>query len=412
MKDQPLTSPFGEVHIETSDAEEAFAQLVGLAYRLHASDLYILTDEREVAVFVRHLGIIKPVTVFDRTVGKRIINYLKAIAEMDLVQTQHPQDGRLVYAVDEEASIDLRINTIPTLYGEDMSLRLLSRELALLGLDNLGLRRSDLANLKGLLNSPGGLLLVTGPSGAGKTTTLYASLNYLHNGSRKINTIEDPVEYAIRGIRQSAVNPHVKLDFPEVLRSVLRQSPDVIMVGEIRDPVTAETAVRAANTGHLVLATLHAPVAAAAVDSILALGVHPHFLSTCLLGVLTQRLVRTLCLECRTAFDISDSPHTFDDIRDHLEGEQGQYIYSAPGCSACYQNGYSGRTAVFEVLRSSREIRRLIAEGATVRQIRDAAVAEGMLDMRRSALLKVAEGITSTEEVIRVIPTEHLDPEA
>ncbi len=412
MSNRSLQGSFGEIQFDAGDAEDAFSEMVRFAHDLRASDLYVLTDQKAVSIAIRHLGILKPVTFLDRPAGKRIINFVKAAAGMDVVQTQHPQDGRLVYAVDEEAGVDLRINTIPSLYGEDMTLRLLSRQMALLGLENLGLSHRELGNVKGLLNNPGGLLLVTGPSGAGKTTTLYGCLNYLNNGSRKINTIEDPVEYAIAGIRQSTVNPHIKLDFPELLRAILRQSPDVIMVGEIRDPVTAETAVRAANTGHLVLATLHAPVAAAAIDSMLALGVHPHFLSTCLLGVLTQRLVRTLCLECRTAYDISDSPHTFDDIHDRIERDQGQNIYSAPGCPSCFHEGYTGRTAVFEILPSSKEIRRLVADGATVREIRDQSVAEGMLDMRRAALLKVAEGITSTEEILRVIPTEHLDPEA
>jgi type II secretory ATPase GspE/PulE/Tfp pilus assembly ATPase PilB-like protein len=236
-------------------------------------------------------------------------------------------------------------------------------------------------------------------------------LHYLNDGTRKINTIEDPIEYAMYGVRQSAINPNFHLDFPELLRSILRQSPDVIMVGEIRDPVTAETAVRAANSGQLVLATLHAPIAAGAIDSMLALGVHPHFLGTGLLGILTQRLVRTLCPECRVAVDISESPHTFDDVKRWLPPDQDHAIYAAPGCEHCHQDGYTDRTGVFEVLRASREIRRLVAEGRTAREIRATAIAEGMLDMRRSALLKVAQGITSTEEILRVIPTEHVTPE-
>src|SRR5207237_1310142 len=192
--------------------------------------------------------------------------------------------------------------------------------------------------------------------GAGKTTTLYACLNYLNNGQRKINTIEDPIEYALAGVRQSQVNPRLEVDFPELLRSVLRQAPDVIMVGEVRDPVTAETAVRAANSGHLVLATLHAPVAAGAIQSMLSLGVHPHFLSSSLRGVIAQRLIRTLCPKCKTSFDLTDSVHTFDEVRPWLEPGQGQVLYGPVGCAACRMNGYAGRTGVFELLTVTRPI--------------------------------------------------------
>jgi type II secretory ATPase GspE/PulE/Tfp pilus assembly ATPase PilB-like protein len=265
--------------------------------------------------------------------------------------------------------------------------------------------------LMSLLNRPSGLILVTGPAGAGKTTTLYACLKYLNDGSRKINTIEDPIELAMPGIRQSEVRPKIDLGFPELIRSVLRQAPDVIMLGEIRDPVTAETAVLAANSGHLVFATLHAPVAAGAINSMLALGANPHFLSACLLGVLSQRLVRRLCDECKVAFDLSGSPHTFDDVREWLEPGQGERIWSARGCEQCHFEGFTGRIGVAEVLRVSRAIREAIHERRSTREIRQKAVEEGMLDLRRSALLKVAQGITSTEEVIRTIPTEHLLPD-
>jgi type II secretory ATPase GspE/PulE/Tfp pilus assembly ATPase PilB-like protein len=262
-----------------------------------------------------------------------------------------------------------------------------------------------------LLKRPSGLMLVTGPAGAGKTTTLYACLHYLNDGTRKINTIEDPVELALPGIHQSEVRPKIHLDFPELLRSVLRQAPDVIMVGEIRDPVTAETAVLAANSGHLVFATLHAPMAAGAINSMMALGANPHFLSTCLLGALSQRLVRRLCDHCKVAFDMSGSPHTFEDVREWLEPGQGEEIYSAPGCEQCHHEGFVGRTGVAEVLRVNRVIRQMIFEKRPTREIRQRAVEDGMLDLRRAALLKVAQGVTSTEEVVRTIPTEHLLPD-
>lgn len=406
---EPL--PFEEIGFDDAQLEEVVSRMIRHALALPASDLFLTWNEEDVSITVRHLGISRPLTKINCDEGRRVVNYVKAMAGMDLAQKLRPLDGRWVCPLGDGKRADLRISTIPTLYGEDLALRLLERGSALRELDRLGLHRKDLGVLKSLLSSPSGLILVTGPTGAGKTTTLYACLHGLNDGTRKINTIEDPIEYALEGVHQSSVNLKIKLDFPELLRSVLRQAPDVIMLGEIRDPVTAETAVRAANSGHLVLATLHAPIAAGAVDSMLSLDVHPHFLASGLLGVLTQRLVRTLCEKCRTSFDISESPHTFDEVKSHLEPGQGNQLYSAPGCPDCNQEGYTDRTGVFEVLKASKEIRRLISDRRTVREIRDKAVEEGMLNMRRSALLKVADGVTSTEEVIRMIPAEHLMPD-
>lgn len=403
--------PFEEVTFGDNTVEQSVSALIRYASDISASDLFVGFDESFVTISVRHLGIVRQVTKVTHDQGRRIINHVKAMAGMDLAQRQRPLDGRWVCRFEDDGSMDLRVNTIPTMYGEDLCARLLKRDIHLLNVDNLGLHRKGLMDLKGMLASPSGLILVTGPTGVGKTTTLYSCLNHLNDGTRKINTIEDPIEYAMHGVRQSAVRMQIDLDFPELLRSVLRQAPDVIMVGEIRDPITAETAVRAANSGHLVLATLHAPIASAGIDSMLALGVHAHFLSTGLLGIVTQRLVRTLCPKCRVEWDISQSPHTFDDVRTWLTPDQGQHIYSAPGCDNCFQEGYTGRAGVFEVLCVNREIRRLIADRKPSRQIGDKAMEHGMLDMRRAALLKVADGSTSAEEVIRAIPAEHLMPD-
>jgi type II secretory ATPase GspE/PulE/Tfp pilus assembly ATPase PilB-like protein len=280
-----------------------------------------------------------------------------------------------------------------------------------LELNNLGFHRKNVDDLTALLNNPSGMMLVSGPAGAGKTTTLYACLNYLNDGTRQINTIEDPVELVMPGIRQSEVRPRIGLDFPELLRGVVRQSPDVIMVGEIRDSVTAGTAVLAANSGLLVLATLHAPTAAGAIDSMLALGVNSYFLAGSLLGALSERLVRRLCDHCKIAYDLSAAPHTFDDVRKWLEPGQGEKIYSARGCQECHYEGFVTRTGVAEVLQVDREIRRLVFDKAPAREIRQKAIQQGMLDLRRSALLKVAQGLTSTEEVVRTIPAEYLLPQ-
>jgi type II secretory ATPase GspE/PulE/Tfp pilus assembly ATPase PilB-like protein len=411
MSDASENRALAPPDLTSLDVEQGVLALIRYAAGLPASDLFLAANENDAAISVRHMGIVRPLLTVGPNDITRYINHVKAMAGMPVDQRLRPLDGRWVCNVDEGRRVDLRINTIPTLWGEDMAIRLLEHDLALLELENLGFQRRNLDQLMSLLSRPSGLILVTGPAGAGKTTTLYACLSHLNDGSRKINTIEDPVELAMPGIRQSEVRPRIDLDFPELIRSVLRQAPDVIMVGEIRDPITAETAVLAANSGHLVFATLHSPTAAGAVNSMLALGANPHFLSACLLGVLSQRLVRRLCDQCKVAFDLTGSPHTFDDVRAWLKPGEGENIYSSRGCEACRFEGFSGRTGVAEVLRVSRAIRGLIHERQPTREIRQKAVEEGMLDLRRAALLKVAQGITSTEEVIRTIPAEHLLPD-
>jgi type II secretory ATPase GspE/PulE/Tfp pilus assembly ATPase PilB-like protein len=397
-----------EIDVQGLAPEAAVELLIEHSANMAVSDLFFWTQEDHVAVLVRHLGILQPLTILPLEAGRRFMAHIKAVAGMDVAERRRPMDGRWIHERDKGGWLDLRINTIPTLYGEDVSLRLLDRDSRMLALNELGLLRRDHNHLINQLNSPSGLILVTGPTGSGKTTSLYACLAYLNNGRRKINTIEDPIEYAVDGIRQSQVNPKLDAGFPELLRSVLRQAPDVIMIGEIRDSVTAATAVRAANSGHLVLATLHAPTAAGAIQSMLSLDVHPHFLSSCLLGAIAQRLVRTLCPHCKMSFDVSSAPHTFEDVRPWLEPGEGQHLWGPGGCSKCYHVGYAGRTGVFEMLPVSRNIRRMIADKEPTQPIRAMALREGTIEFKQSALLKVAQGQTSIEEVMRAIPTEYL----
>jgi type II secretory ATPase GspE/PulE/Tfp pilus assembly ATPase PilB-like protein len=405
------SSGYAGLHVDNLSPEEAVAQMIDEAADLQVSDLFLTTNEGDVTVAVRHLGILRPLASMPLDMGRRVMARIKAMAGMDVAERRQPLDGRWIHQSKGGGQIDLRISTLPTLYGEDFTLRLLPRVSQYLALEGLGLARGDFNRLTHWLSSPGGLILVTGPSGSGKTTTLYACLRHLNNGERKINTIEDPIEYAVPGIRQSQVNPKLEVGFPELLRGVLRQSPDVIMVGEIRDPVTAETAVRAANSGHLVLATLHAPIAAGAIQSMLSLGVHPHFLGSALLGAISQRLIRTLCSGCKSAFDLSDAPNTYDEVRPLLESGQGQLLYGPEGCEECHRTGYSGRTGVFELLPASKDIRELIAQRAPIQQVRQKAGAEGMIEFRQSALLKVARGETSIEEITRILPSEYLEQE-
>jgi type II secretory ATPase GspE/PulE/Tfp pilus assembly ATPase PilB-like protein len=382
---------------------------------MHASDIFFSTNEQHVLVQVRHLGIIKPIAVLPVDQGRRVITGVKTKAMLDLAERRRPQEGRWIYEATgrdgNDATYDLRVSLIPTAFGEDLALRLLDRTSKLYTLEGLGLTRSQRNLLTTALDAPGGLILLTGPTGSGKTATLYACLQKLNTGKKRINTIEDPIEYTLEGIRQSQVNPIIGLGFSDLLRSVLRQSPDVIMIGEIRDPETAAIAIRAANSGHLVLATIHATAAAGAIQSMRALGVHPHFLATALRCVVAQRLVRTLCPHCKTYFDLADAPHTFDDIRHLLAPDEGKLLWAAHGCPSCQMSGYDARSGVFELMPVSRELRHLISENHPVRDLRAQAAKEHMLEFRHSALLKVARGETSTEEVFRAIPTEHLVPE-
>jgi len=396
------------VDVSKLGVEEAVARLVDHAVSLTASDLFFVSNEQHLAVQVRHLGMVRVISIIPSEIGRRMLSHIKGRASMDLTERRRPLDGRWIYNPDENSTVDLRVNTIPTIYGEDLAIRVLARDKQLFTLNNIGMTREQHANFTAMIDGPGGLVLVTGPTGSGKTATMYAGLMRLNDGKRKINTIEDPVEFSIDGLRQSQVNAAINLGFADMLRSVLRQSPDVIMIGEIRDRETADTAVRAANSGHMVLATIHAVHAPGAVQSMKGLGVHPHFLSTSLRGVVSQRLVRTLCPKCRITIDLGDAPHTFDEVRAWLAPDEGKAIYASRGCEACNMVGYAGRTGVFEVMPVTREIRELISENRPTREIRDKAISQKMLQTRDAALLKVARGETSTEEVFRAIPSEHL----
>lgn len=428
----------------------AVAGLIDHAVRMGASDLFFSFCENHVAVSVRHLGIVRIVTILTTEHGRRCTSYIKAMAGMDLAEQRRPLDGRWVRedetflfggdsgaganavlpAADDDddgepdvewpelrragpvrtgaGRVDLRVSTIPTLHGEDMAIRLLVGTPEVTSLDQLGMSPRELGALRAMLGIPGGLLVVCGPTGSGKTTTLYAGLRHLNTGERKIHTIEDPVEYAIPGLRQSQVNLKAEVGFPELLRSVLRQAPDVILIGEIRDAITAEIAIRAANSGHLVLTSLHAPSAPGAVQSLLGLGVNPYFLSGALQGIIAQRLVRTLCPSCKGSYELDEMPRTFEEVRESLEPGEGRTLFGAKGCPACLGTGYSGRTGVFEVMKMNRELRGFIAAGRPTAELREAAARAGLLDLRRAALLLVARGSTSAEEVLRAIPPEDL----
>jgi len=378
---------------------ECVARLLDHAVSLGASDLFLSAKEFHWSVTVRHLGIIRPVCDLTLQIGQHCAAHLRAEAALDIAEHRKPQDGRWLHRTPRGKVLDLRVSALPTLYGEDVSVRLLDRETALLNIDQVGLLPGNVARLRQLLDNPGGLILVTGPTGAGKSTTLYACLQHLDDGTRRIHTLEDPIEYAIANLHQSQVNPKHGVHFPELLRCIIRQGPDVIMIGEIRDPETAQTAVSAANSGHLVLSTLHAPRAAGCVASMLAYGVQPHFLAASLLGAVSQRLIRTFCPDCRFPIGVTSNQAAPD---------QGSTQTAAMGCPRCHFTGFDRQTAVFEVLEVTPALRGLICAGESTQVIEKQAYRDGMVGFRQAANELVTRGLTEIGEIDRRIPREDL----
>lgn len=383
------------------------ARLIHTAWRMQASDLYLLPGRESVEVAVRQWGEVRPIEQLSADYGRHCITYIKALAGVDIFEKRRPLDGRWHCQCGGQ-TIDLRISSIPTRFGEDVTLRLLPPADSLPSLEEIGLLPADVARLHTMLASPSGLILLCGPTGSGKTTTLYACLKELHDGTRKINTLEDPIEYSLPGLRQSQVNGRIGLDFVELLTAILRQAPDVIVIGEIRDPATAAVAIRAANSGHLVFATIHAPRAAAAVHSMLALDAQPLFVANCLLGVISQRLVRTLCPHC---CGTGGSPVQSKSSRSReTSGVPGTLTSSATarGCRQCAHRGYTGRTGIFELFTVGRELRDKITARASTNQLHSTALAQGMTDFAQAAEQKIAAGTVTCEEVQLAIPAEFL----
>jgi general secretion pathway protein E len=328
-----------------------------------------------------------------------IVSRVKIMARLDIAEKRMPQDGRITLRL-AGRPVDVRVSCLPTAHGERVVMRLLDKQAGRLTLTALGMAPDFLATLDALINQPHGIILVTGPTGSGKTTTLYAALSQLDTRHHNIMTVEDPIEYDLDGVGQTQVNPRIEMTFARALRAILRQDPDVIMIGEIRDLETAQIAVQASLTGHLVLATLHTNDSVGAVTRLVDMGVEPFLVASSLLGVLAQRLVRKLCPQCRRR-------HVPDAAECRLLGldpaSAAQHpIFVAAGCEACNQSGYQGRTGIFELLRVDEPLRALIHDGASEAKLREHARTEGMLSIREDGLRWVGGGLTSIEEVLRV----------
>jgi general secretion pathway protein E len=327
-----------------------------------------------------------------------LVSRLKIMASLDIAEKRLPQDGRMALKLGDK-QVDVRVSTLPTGAGERVVLRLLDKDAAQLDLASLGMSVPTMAVIDRLIREPHGIVLVTGPTGSGKTTTLYAALSRLPRGSLNMMTVEDPIEYALDGVGQTQVNPRIELTFARALRSILRQDPDIIMIGEIRDLETAQIAVQASLTGHLVLATLHTNDAASAVTRLADMGVEPYLLASSLLGVLAQRLVRTLCPACRAA--AAPTPAEAELVAE-LRLPALPTLHVPTGCEACRGTGYRGRTGIYELLVVDEALRRLIHARAPEHELRASALAAGMAPLRRDGARWLADGSTSLAELVRV----------
>lgn len=367
--------PAVEDLLETSDDAPIIRMLNALltqAARDGASDIHIEPYERHSSVRFRVDGTLREVVQPNRALHAALISRLKIMAELDIAEKRLPQDGRISLRIGTRA-VDVRVSTLPSAHGERAVLRLLDKSGSKLSLESVGMTGETLRRFLELIAQPHGIILVSGPTGSGKTTTLYAALSRLDATSSNIMTVENPIEYELPGIGQTQVNAKIDLDFAMALRAILRQDPDVIMIGEIRDHETAQIAIQASLTGHLVLATLHTNDAPSAVNRLIDMGVEPFLLSSSLLGVLAQRLVRKLCVQCTGA-----------------------------GCPQCSQTGYQGRTGIFELMVANDSIRAQIHNRASEADIRAAALGAGMTQMRDDGERLVREGLTSREELVRV----------
>jgi general secretion pathway protein E len=376
--------------------------MITRAVEAGASDIHIEPLERRLRIRTRIDGVLKEEEPASLDLAPAIVSRLKIMSGLNIAERRLPQDGAVKLVV-RGKEIDLRIATAPVIYGEAVAVRILDKSSVALDFDALGFDADMQARLSALLARPNGIVLVTGPTGSGKTTTLYAALQRLNTSARKILSVEDPVEYKIPGVNQVQVKPEIGLTFAHALRSFLRHDPNVILVGEIRDPETAQVAVQAALTGHLVLSTVHTNSAAGALTRLLDMHVEDYRLTSTVAGILSQRLVRVLCSDCKEPATLG--PEWAAELK-AMGANPGARVFRAKGCAACHNTGYRGRTVLCELMVADERIRRLVSERAGTSQIHAAALSAGMEGLRRNGLRKVLEGVTTVEEVSRVAQEE------
>jgi len=405
MGDDPLDDvEFNEDDLEDLSSDAPVIRLVNHLFErvldLNASDIHFEPEENSFNIRCRVDGIMQQIETLPVSAQPVVTSRLKLMAKLDIGEKRLPQDGRIEYTLGQK-KIDMRVSTLPGVHGESIVLRILDRSDILVELEKLGMPEQVLGNWQQMIKQPHGMILVTGPTGSGKTTTLYATLEKISSSEQKMITVEDPVEYQLEGITQIQVNSKIGLNFAAGLRSIVRQDPDVIMIGEIRDHETASIAIESALTGHLVFSTLHTNDAAGSISRLQDMGVEPYLISSSLLAVQAQRLVRENCPHCVTE-------HTMTEVEARLLDiplTEIAVIYRGDGCNRCAGTGYRGRIGLYELLLISDDIRHLINTGADANEIRALAIKQGMLTLRQDALAKLAKGLTTVEEVVRVTRT-------
>jgi len=377
-----------------------------LAIKDQASDIHFEPFEDEFKIRVRADGVLYEMVPPPRHLANAIISRIKVMAELDIAERRLPQDGRIELNVGGNP-VDLRVSVLPTMFGESVVMRVLDRTVVQLDLNKIGMDSNTLANFREVITTPNGIILVTGPTGSGKTTTLYSALNELNDIETKIITTEDPIEYDIDGLVQIPVNPDIGVTFANVLRAILRHDPDKILVGEIRDYETAEIAVQSALTGHLVFSTLHTNDAPSAITRLRDMGVPPFLITATVEAVQAQRLVRKICTECRTEFEPSDD--LLMELQLPLETARQYRFYYGKGCSRCNNSGYKGRIGLFELLNVNDDIRDLITSDASADELRVVARQQGMNTLREAGLKLIFDGLTTIDEVVRETVVEDIE---
>ncbi len=389
-----------ETDVSSAPTVRLVTSIIEQAARIGASDIHIEAFEKEVRVRFRVDGVLQEMMRMSKQTLPAIVTRIKILSEMNIAEKRLPQDGRIETQVDGK-DIDLRVSTLPTIYGEKIVIRLLNKSSFLYSKEELGLSGEDINKFNRIVSNPYGIILVTGPTGSGKSTTLYSILTDLNDSKKNIITVEDPVEYTISGINQVQVNVKAGLTFANGLRSILRQDPNIIMIGEIRDGETAEIAVRSSLTGHLVLTTLHTNDAPGAVTRLVDMGVEPFLVSSSLIGVIAQRLVRKICTSCKEEYNADEWERRL--LMYNYNMDENLVLHRGKGCQYCGGSGYKGRIAIFEIMPITKKHRALIDKKCTTDEIREYAVKEeGMTTLRENAIKLVLEGITSTEELMRV----------
>ena len=383
---------------ESGSAVDVVTKVVEQALSSRATDVHFEAMEDCMRVRFRIDGNLHNIMDISKDIKESVLARIKILSSMDVTERRHPQDGHFSFKL-EGRNYDMRIATVPTFWGEKLVMRIFSESTILKGFDDLGLEKDDLNKMKELIKHPNGMMLVTGPTGSGKTSTLYSALHTLNEEKRNIITIEDPVEYRIRGANQIQVDTSINLDFANCIRAVLRQDADVLMVGEIRDPDTAYIATRAALTGHLVLSTLHTNSSVGALTTLQYLGVEPFMIASSVIGVIAQRLVRQICVECAEEYKVEQG--LLDDMK--FSPTDAKKIKHGVGCEACLNTGYKGRTGVFEILSVSPRIKKMVVDGASEALIADVALEEGLKNLFLAGRKKVLQGVTTPEEVMNIV---------